>query len=263
MPSSLKTDTSANLGSPLKIFPQMFYVDIMLIIFQRWPSKLDVVHYMKRPSHHQGHSSRSRQSHICPWLLQHGVLFQTRHQSWGTQTAETAVDLTFVVASSRCCFEGLAAVCLFWSIHLRAVRFLPIEPTTPGGMAWPMPSVWAIFFGLALANGVWTIHRPHGTQMYTATKRHIVPSCPIQRLSHLLVINWHLCLKNHDTNILYSYPRVISWDLQQICITLSHDIRQEALIRVYAELLEEMDAGQLPELRALDSGSRRHGQQTL
>lgn len=27
--------------------------------------------------------------------------------------------------------------------------------------------------------------------------------------------------------------------------------RQEALIRVYAELLEEMDAGQLPELRAL------------
>lgn len=31
--------------------------------------------------------------------------------------------------------------------------------------------------------------------------------------------------------------------------------RQEALIRVYAELLEEMDAGQLPELRALDTGS--------
>lgn len=61
----------------------------MFIIFQRTPSNFVfcftstetarkcIKHALQtsRSSHHQGHSSRSRQSHICPWLPQHGVLF--------------------------------------------------------------------------------------------------------------------------------------------------------------------------------------------
>lgn len=61
----------------------------MFIIFQRTPSNFGFCftstetarkcskHALQtsRSSHHQGHSSRSRQSHICPWLPQHGVLF--------------------------------------------------------------------------------------------------------------------------------------------------------------------------------------------
>lgn len=39
-----------------------------------------------------------------------------------------------------------------------------------GGIAWPMPLAWAIFFGLALANGVWIIPRCNSSSVFSSKK---------------------------------------------------------------------------------------------
>ena len=101
-----------------------------------------------RSSHHQGHSNRSRQSHICPWLPQHGVLFWPHHQSWVTQTP---VDLTFVVVCAGNMLLWRASSCL--PFFCGAVSTIWTNDSRWNGMAyafgmgyllWPRFGKWCV-----------------------------------------------------------------------------------------------------------------------